>query len=148
MTGPDALTAFYLTLEESPGDRVTLLALADWYDECGDDAAAACLRWAVEQGRAPYLFLRDAWTSRTGPAWHDGWFWWALDHERYGMDWGHSRECRLPERLWKLLRHTFDYQPSVFKEYDTARSAYEALLDAWKRGQPVTPAARRRRQPG
>ena len=50
---PDPLAAFYLALEESPGDPVTLQALADWYEEQGQTDDAACLRWTVRQPALP-----------------------------------------------------------------------------------------------
>ena len=50
MPDPDALTAFYLALEEDPGDPVTLLALADIYERAlGRPAdAIAALRSAAD----------------------------------------------------------------------------------------------------
>jgi hypothetical protein len=42
--------------------------------------------------------------------------------------WGYPASCRLPHALWRELRHTFNYDPTTFKEYPSARAAYEALV--------------------
>jgi uncharacterized protein (TIGR02996 family) len=138
MATSDCLDAFYLALEETPGDRVTLLALADWYDEQGSAEAAACLRWVVAKGRCPFRYRRGR-LSIQSTTLHDGWYWWATDDPPAGPDWGHSQECRLPSALWEQLRHTFDYRPNNCKEYASVRSAYEALLEAW----PLAPQLER-----
>ncbi len=134
MTGHDPVSAFYLVLEESPGDTATLLALSDWYEEHGDLTAADCIRWSARRKRYPFRYHLDGPLTVAGVSWHDGWYWWANDDGRFGADWGHTQECRLPRRLWALLRHSQDYQPLVFKEYETLRQAYEALIAAWPRG--------------
>jgi hypothetical protein len=71
----------------------------------------------------------------------EGWFWWATDEPYYGNDWGHPRSCRLPRAVWKRLKNSFEWEPLVFKHYETARSAYEALLAVYPR---VSPADRER----
>jgi len=131
MSGPDPLTGFYLALEENPDDRVTLLALADWYEEQDEPAAACCLRWAVGRDFWPFCYCASTGLTVSSGAWHDGWFWWAVDEPYHGRDWGHAPNCRLPRDVWGKLRHTFDYDPAVFKEYPTRRAAYEALIDVW-----------------
>jgi hypothetical protein len=143
MLGPES---FYLALEETPGDPVSLLALADWHEEQGNDSAAACLRWTVEQKRYPFLYRRGS-LHMVSHDWHDGWFWWGVENERYGGDWGHPGHCLLPRALWRHLRHSFDYAPSVFKEYATVQAAYEALLDAWPLLLPFEIHPRRRERP-
>ena len=40
-------------LDETPGDKVVLAALADWFEEQGDGPATECLRWLVRNGRRP-----------------------------------------------------------------------------------------------
>lgn len=122
---------FYLTLAETPGDPATLYALADWYEELGDLDRAACLRWTVQRGLHPFLYRSDGGLLVTSQSWHDGWYWWA-NSDQYGRDWGHPVSCRLPQPLWRMLRHSFSYKnPAVFKEYSTLRDAYEALFEAW-----------------
>ncbi len=135
MAEPDPLTAFYLSLDESPGDAVTVLALADWYEEQGQPDSARCLRWAVRGMLYPFRYRRGA-LARNGKDWHDGWFWWALDDPYEGQAWGHPLHCRLPLRVWNRLRHGFKYEPRVFKEYPSQRAAYEALLEAWSLADP------------
>src|SRR5262249_31745497 len=129
----DSLHAFYLSLEESPHDPVTLQALADWYEEQGNPDAADCLRWAVQHTKSPFRYRRDSGLTVSSAGWHDGWLWWAVDDPYYGRDWGHPRSCMLPRELWSRLHHSFPYDPAVFKEYETAQGAYEALIDAWSR---------------
>jgi uncharacterized protein (TIGR02996 family) len=148
MTGHDPVSAFYLVLEESPGDTATLLALSDWYEEHGDLSAAECVRWSARRKRWPFRYWRDGPLSVASADWHDGWFWWTTDDPHYGTDWGHPQECRLPQKLWISLRHSIPYSPLVVKEYQTVREAYEALVAAWPRAQPLEPRARPRgRQP-
>jgi hypothetical protein len=133
------LDAFYLALTEQPGDKVTILALADSYEERGIVETAECLRWLLEKGRVPFRYCKkDAGLTVEGRGWHDGWFWWAVAERHLGQDWGYPPGCRLPPRLWDRLPHQFAYSPSVFKEYPTCRAAYEAVFAAW-------PAFRRRR---
>lgn len=134
----EELTGLYLALEEMPGDPVTLLVLADYYFEQGDADASACLHWVVAQGRRPFRFQRGILTMQSA-AWTENWYWWAIDDVSWGRNWGHPVECRLPPRLWRLLRHSFDYTPAVFKQYPTVREAYEVLLEAW----PLAPASER-----
>ena len=148
MTGPDPQSAFYLVLNESPGDIVTLLALSDWYDEAGDVTAAECIRWSARRKRWPFRYTRSAEAlSVAGSDWHEGWFWWGHDDPGRGGDWGHPDECRLPIRLWRQIRHLHSYTPAVFKEYPTVRQAYEALIAAWPLVQLYDPARRRERRP-
>lgn len=140
---PNPLAAFYLSLEESPGDAVTLQALADWFEEEGQSDEAACLRWAVRRGLCPYRFRREADSAiPNSPTLKEGSLWWALDDPHYGNTWGHPRSCRLASGIWKKLSHTFEYEPAVIKQYASVREAYEALLAIWSR---VPPAQRESR---
>ena len=131
MNDADPLTAFYLALDEMPGDRVTMLALADWYEEHGNADAADCLRWAVREVRRPFRYGPDDSMRVTFEKWQKGWYWWAKAGE--GLDWGHPATCGLAEDIWRGLKHTFDYSPSVFKEYPSFRAAFEALVAVWAR---------------
>jgi uncharacterized protein (TIGR02996 family) len=131
MSGPDPLTAFYAALDDNPADQVTLLALADWFEEQDRSDAAACLRWAARHGYRPFHYHRDAGLPFNGADWHDGWFWWARSNPSFGRDWGHETTCRLPDSVWMKLRHSFKYHPAVFKEYPTRQAAYEALIAVW-----------------
>jgi hypothetical protein len=131
MARDTSLDSFYLTLDAEPSDRVTTLALADWYEEHDQSDAADALRWAAEQRRWPFQYRREGGMAVCCQTWHDGWFWWAVADKAYGRDWGHPQECRLADALWKRLKHTFKYDPAVFKEYPSRRAAYEALFAAW-----------------
>jgi hypothetical protein len=130
MPGPDPLAALYLGLDDSPGDKVTLHALADWYEETGRPDLAAALRWTIRRGYFPFRYWRDAWPGVSREDWHDGWYWWANDGPE-GRDWDHPASCRLPPAIWQRLRHTLNYSPSVCKEYPSLRTAYEALFHVW-----------------
>jgi uncharacterized protein (TIGR02996 family) len=131
MSGSDPLQAFYLVMDENPGDRVTLLALADWYEEHDQPDAADCLRWAARHGHRPFRYGVNGGLTVSSAVWHDGWFWWSIDDPYHGRDWGHDDSCRLPPPVWNKLRHTFNYDPAVFKEYPTRRDAFEALIEIW-----------------
>jgi hypothetical protein len=139
MADPDPQGAFYLALEDNPGDRVTLAALADWYEEHDQLDAAAALRWAARLGRWPFHYHANGGLTVASAAWHDGWFWWSVDEPYHGREWGHPPSCRLPRAVWGKLRHTFSYDPAVFKEYPTVRAAYEALIDAWPPAGAIEP---------
>ena len=149
MTGPEALRAFYLTLDESPGDVATLLALSDWYDEHDDAVAAECIRWSARRKRWPFRYERAGSLSVAGADWHEGWYWWGHDDPDRGSDWGHPDQCRLPLRLWRQLRHgdPWNHTPAVFKEYPTVQLAYEALIAAWPLAQFDLTTRRRGRLP-
>ncbi len=129
------VNALLKTLEELPGEEVTLLALADHYLDLGQPDVAECLRWTVAQQVHPFRYVAGS-LAVAGPTWNDGWFWWARQELQLIADWGHPRSCRLPTPIWKLMRHTFAQSPLVFKEYPTLQSAYEALFEVW----PLTSA--------
>jgi hypothetical protein len=129
----DSLVAFYDSLEEAPHDRATLSALSDFLEDEGNHRDATCLRWVVEHSHAPFRYRANGGLTVSSRDWHDGWLWWAVDDPRYGRDWGHPRSCMLEPDIWGRLEHSFKYDPAVFKEYKTAREAFEALFDAWAR---------------
>jgi hypothetical protein len=131
MSGPDALSAFFAELDDNPADQVTLLALADWFEEQDRLDAAACLRWAARHRYRPFHYRRDGGMSVTGSDWRDGWFWWAKDDQAVGWEWGHEPTCRLPGVVWRKLKHSFQHEPLVFKDYPSRQAAYEALIAAW-----------------
>jgi hypothetical protein len=138
MDAEEALVALYRDLEEHPGPPAALFALATWYQGQGSASAAECLRWTAEQNRYPFRYRKEGGQVLVScDKWHDGWYWWAVDQRGYGSDWGFPAECRLPPLLWNLLRHSLAYQPAVFKEYPTLRSAYEALFAAWVSRQTI-----------
>src|SRR4051794_35713239 len=136
MSPIDALVGFYQTLKETPGDPVTLMALADWFEEHGQPDHAACVRWTARRNRFPFEYRREAsGIVVSSPAWHDGWYWWGVEGD-YGRDWGHPPGCRLPRELWKGLKNHFDHDVSVFKHFPSLEAAYEALFDAWLKSPP------------
>ena len=59
MSQTDTLAAFYLALDETPGDPATLAALADWYEEQGQADHAACVRWTLRRRRFPFCYRRE-----------------------------------------------------------------------------------------
>jgi hypothetical protein len=126
---PRELEGLFAALERAPGDRVTLLALADWYEERENARAAECLRWVAANGRAAYRHRHTDKLDHHHDTWKDGWYWWATDREKRG--WGYPDSAVIPHRLWDKLGHTFNYDPLVFKEYPTVRGALEALIAAW-----------------
>jgi uncharacterized protein (TIGR02996 family) len=133
--------AFYLVLDETPADRTTLCALADWLEEEGDLPSASCVRWTIRRGLHPIRFSRaNSWRAAVqGSSWHDGWYWWAIDEP----NWVEEKPCRLPPALWNRLDHSFPYVPGFFKEYPTRRAAYEALFEAWPLFAPSDRVARK-----
>ena len=136
------LDAFYLALDESPGDKATLCALADWYEEQGHLANASCVRWAMRLGLRPIRCPRqENQRARVQDiSGHDGWYWWVVDQP----NWVEERTCRLRPELWNRLAHSFPYEPLVFKEYPTLRAAYEALFEVWPAFAPRDRVARQR----
>jgi hypothetical protein len=130
MPAPNPLAALYLGLDASPGDKVTLYALADWYEENGWADAAAAIRWTIRRGLFPFRYSRDAGLSVFREAWHEGWYWWANDGPD-GSEWGYPTSCCLPHGVWQRLAHGFAHPPSIFKEYPSQRDAYETLFDVW-----------------
>lgn len=138
---PRELKALFDALEANPTDRVTLLALADWYEEQEQQRACGCLRWLAAEGKAPYRYRHDGDLLHHHESWHDGWYWWATRRERRG--WGYDRSCVLPHRQWDRVRHSFSYDPLVFKEYPSVRAATEALMAVWAQSL----VAQRKRRP-
>jgi uncharacterized protein (TIGR02996 family) len=137
MTDAETSEALYRTLEEDPGDLVTVQVLADWYEEHGETDKAECLRWTVRWDKFPFRY-RHGEIGIKCDNWHDGWLWWA--RPRKGDAWGHPPSCQLPVEVWKRLQHTFDYHPPwVFKEYPSVRDAYDALFAVW----PEVPATQK-----
>jgi uncharacterized protein (TIGR02996 family) len=137
MPDPNPLAALFLSLDATPGDHVTLLALADWFEEQGQPEKAACLRWTIRNNLRPFRYTRDGSVTKKSNDWNDGWYWWARADPYIGQGWGHPLHCRLPYQVWEKLHHTFTYDPLVVKQYPTQRDAYEALLDAWPRVGPL-----------
>jgi uncharacterized protein (TIGR02996 family) len=131
MSQIDTLAGFYLALKENPGDPVTLLALADWYEENGLPEHASCLRWTAQRHRFPFEYRKeDPGMVNHSKAWTDGWYWWAID-DPVGRGWGHPPTCHLPRPLWKRLENHFPFDVGVFKHFPSLQAAYEALFDVW-----------------
>ena len=137
MSEPPILTALYDELEENPGDGVTLCALADWYEENDDDKAAECVHWLAEMGKVPFRYTSEAEIIHHFDGWKDGWWWWTTAATRKG--WGYPKSCRLPRTMWGRMKHSFPYDPVVFKEYPTVREAIESVIAAWTRRPPTPP---------
>jgi len=112
------LDALHAALDADPSDRVTRLALADWYEEYGDDVMAAGLRWMVGFGVRP---------GRSG-----GRHVW----RRFGVGY-EDRQVFLPDDLFDRLRgQVYPAAEAVgTKGYRSRRAAEEALCRA-----PVSPA--------
>ena len=136
MSPRPTLDQLFAALEQHPAEPSSVLALAEHHARNGQTAAAAALHWAVLNEKRPFRYTRDAELSVDFEEWGEGWFWWATeaaddDEADYGQDWGHPKEGRLPLPLWRAMPHTFEYEPAVFKEYETLREAYQALIDGW-----------------
>jgi uncharacterized protein (TIGR02996 family) len=129
MTDLLELTALYAALSASPDDRITFLALADWYEDHDQPDEAECLRWLVKTARRPYQYFEANPLRYHHESWAEGWYWWTT--ERAAEVWGYPENCQLPFAVWDRLDHTFAYNPITFKEYATVRDAYEAVLEAW-----------------
>jgi hypothetical protein len=127
----DPFTALYHALEETPGDALTLMALADCYLEEDRPEASTCIRWSQARGRYPFQYTNGSLSVASDSMTH-GYWWWVLD-ERGAVagNWGLPHPCRLTRAMWKQLPHQYEYTPGVFKEYPTLREAYEALVYAW-----------------
>jgi uncharacterized protein (TIGR02996 family) len=131
MSEQDELASLYDALETNPADRVTRLALADWYEEHDQPLTAACLRWMVVANKYPYRYFATNPLRYHHESWAEGWYWWTTT-EREPEGWGYPTACALPEPLWNRLRHGFNYEPTTFKEYRSVRATHEALIEAWK----------------
>lgn len=121
MSDPASRDALLAALEHSPEDTVTVNALADWYEEQGDDAAAACLRWAARHGRRPGY----------NPGQRNfGKFFWEREEATPIID---DPPAQLPESLWLALAGNDEKYPVYsFKSYRTIRVALADLIAAWK----------------
>jgi hypothetical protein len=127
MDDEQAREALFLALEADAADRVVQAALADWFDEHGDTAAAACLRWLAARGRRPgFNSIQQTY----------GKFFWELDDRKPIIN---DPPAQLPGPLWQALRDNDEPHPvASFKSYRSARAAYLALLEAWRLA-PVSP---------
>lgn len=123
--------ALFAALEGAPDDKVTQLALADWFDEHDRPGHAACLRWLAAEGRAPFQYFEKSPIRHHHETWEAGWWWWVTDSEE--SPWGYPPGCVLPRKLWRRMDHTFTYDPCVFKEYPSVRAAVLELCRAWGR---------------
>jgi uncharacterized protein (TIGR02996 family) len=120
---PDESTrdALLGALDAKPDDAVTLAALADWFEERGETAAAACLRWAARNGRRPGF---NPWQFTYGR------FYWVRRGRRPIID---DEPAQLPAALWDGLDAHDEGRPvKSFKSYKSARLAYLALILAWE----------------
>lgn len=142
MSDKNLLAVLYTRLAIAGCEPGRLEQLARWYEDHGQPAAAACVRWVRDGGLRPFNYTRQAPLAQHSEVWHHGWYWWATREPGPQGEWGHPRDCRLPHELWLHLRHSFPYPPQVFKEYATLQTAFEALFEAWaawsapREGQP------------
>ena len=131
MSEATVLTALFAELEEAPCDIATLRALADWLEDDDQPKPAECVRWLADTGKVPFKYALQEEIMYRFDGWRRGWFWWTTGIQR--PNWGYPKSCRLPRMLWQPMKHTFDYDPMVFKEYPTVRAAIEAVMAAWTR---------------
>lgn len=124
--------ALFAELEENPGDRLTLLALADWLEEHDDLQGAEAIRWIASEGKSPFRYEGQTTLRYQYEKWHMGWYWWTTDEQ--DSPWGYPPACILPNRLWNQMEHTFPYDPGTFKEYPTVRVALERVMEVWRKG--------------
>lgn len=113
MTTADRL---YLALSDQPNDWATRAVLADWFEDAGQLAVAACMRWMVRQHKRPYPSTRG--TSH--------WF----NAPRVTTD--NDPESDLPEAVYNELREPAGLD-DIFRSYPTLRAADEDLYAAWAR---------------
>src|SRR5438093_1562964 len=82
--------------------------LADWFEEAGESAAAACLRWVTRNRRQPGFHPRP---SIYGP------FLWVRDEEHPIIA---DPPAHLPEKLWVALKDNDETEAvASFKSYRT-----------------------------
>jgi hypothetical protein len=127
MRDETAREALLAALDADRGDAISINALGDWFEENGDQPAAACLRWVTRNARKPAHYPRQ---SDYGP------FLWVRQGDQPIID---DRPAQLPEKLWLALKDNDEPHPvASFKSYQTARAAYLALVEAWRSlGEPV-----------
>jgi hypothetical protein len=121
MADEAARDALFLALEAQRDDYFTLAALADWFEESGDAAPAACFRWVVRTHRRPgYNVLQLTY----------GRFYWELEGKHPVIG---DPLAQLPQVLWRALDAHDEGRPTKsFKSYKSVRLAYLALAMAWE----------------
>jgi hypothetical protein len=113
--------ALFAALDADRGDAVSQNALADWFEESGDAPAAACFHWVARNRRRPGHYPR---ASKYGH-----YFWELQEREPILND----PQAQLPAPLWHQLRGNDEKEPvASFKSYQSARSAYADLVEAWR----------------
>ena len=127
MRDETAREALLAALDADRADAVAQSALADWFEENGDQPAAACLRWAARNRRRPGHYPRQS---------DYGAYLWVRQEPQPIIP---DPPAHLPEKLWLELKGNDEPHPvASFKSYGTARSAYLALVQAWRAlGEPV-----------
>jgi hypothetical protein len=116
-----ARDALFSALDTQRDDYLALAALADWFEENGETAAATCLHWVVRTRRRPGFNAAQMTYGR---------FYWELEGPSPIID---DPPARLPGPLWGALDAHDEGRPTVsFKSYKSARLAYMALVIAWE----------------
>jgi hypothetical protein len=128
MTDDETRDALFSALESNRGDRVSLSALADWFEEQGEPDARECLRWVVAAGRRPGFNEHQQTYGKC---------FWERESPHPILN---DPPAQLPEPLWlALLENDEPHAVASFKSYKTARAAWLALLAGWKRISFVPP---------
>src|SRR6516165_9564002 len=105
--------ALLAALNVERGDAVSQNALADWFEEKGDSAAAACLRWVARNRRRPGHYPRAS---------QYGHYFWELQEREPIIN---DPQAQLPAPLWRQLQNNDEKEPvASFKSYQSPRAAY------------------------
>src|SRR5437660_18129 len=103
------LETLYESLVQSQNDWQVRSVLADWFEEAGEQGAAACRRWVARNRRRPGFHPRP---SEYGP------FIWVLQADQPIIE---DPPAHLPEALWQPLTGNGEPHPvASFKSYRTA----------------------------
>jgi uncharacterized protein (TIGR02996 family) len=109
------LDQLYQHLAGDPNDWATRGVLADWYEEAGQPAAAACLRWMIRRRKRPY------------PSDSGTFHWFNAPRTTVAKD----PESDIPEPVYQMLAQTAGLE-DVFRTYNTLRAAEEDFHAAWR----------------
>jgi hypothetical protein len=121
MRDDDVREALLTSLDADRDDAVSQNALADWFEEKSDAAAAACFRWVARNRRRPGHYPR---------ATQYGHFFWELQEREPIIN---DAEAQLPAPLWRQLKdNDEETEVASFKSYQSARAAYADLVEAWR----------------
>lgn len=119
--------AFLSAIESEPGEKVHLLAYADWCEENGEDDRAYALRWMAARGRFPHgVGMNYGWADGSKG-----------QHLRYGS----ARECAvLPGAVFRSLPNAPATLYDFYGEIGDAVGAISSALRHLKDCLDITPS--------